>query len=219
MNDNQNLINRKNERWQLWREKLKELDTITDNEGVPIDDDIKETVAVLNLIGIPTAQSCAGHIMGRLRYPMILGWAKDRPVERFTNDKDIRCKIASKYHISVDDIEFNSQATEEYYTIVTKLRLKETKEYKKWIKQNKLLRKTLRLLLKEFYSNRNPLPYSKLYLAPSLGYLLVSRSHRSKTRNISYSSKDIPKIKAAQEEMKAFTEFLKNKFFNSTEYY
>ena len=62
----------KSTKQQLWKEKLKELDKIVDNEGVPIDENIKETVAALNLNGFPTIKSCGGHIWNdRLRFLLV----------------------------------------------------------------------------------------------------------------------------------------------------
>lgn len=203
--------------YKIWYRKLRELDSITDKEGVPIDNEIKETVAALNLLGIPTSKSCAGHIKGRLRYPFILGWAEGRPQERFAGDFQIRYNIAKKYHLDVNDIELNPEVAREYYNIIRRLKLTETKEYKKWKNKNKLLRHKLRNLLKEFYSHRTSLPNCKLHLAPSLGYLLVIRSHKSKNyKKITYTSKEIPKIKNAQIEIQAFTLFLKKKLFKSS---
>jgi len=121
---------------KIWKAKLKELATTVDNEGVPIDQDIMETVAAFNLNGFTTIKSCAGHIkQGPLRFSFVLGWAAGKPESRFTNDKKLRQKIALTYSGPQEEIEINPGAAEEYYKIVTKRRLHETKEYKTWDKK------------------------------------------------------------------------------------
>lgn len=47
---------------QQWDSVAKEVDSWVDGLGYPIDQGIKETVIVLNLLGFPTRQSCEGHL-------------------------------------------------------------------------------------------------------------------------------------------------------------
>lgn len=50
------------EKISLWEKTIQELRSInTDNEGLEIEKGIIETVAAINLNGIPTIQSCGGH--------------------------------------------------------------------------------------------------------------------------------------------------------------
>lgn len=44
---------------------------ITDGMGYPIDDGILETVVALNLLGLRTCQSCEGHLNNGLPYPWV----------------------------------------------------------------------------------------------------------------------------------------------------
>jgi hypothetical protein len=46
---------------EQWIFKLNEIDTFTDGRGKKIDAEIRETVAVLQLLGFNTKQSCEGH--------------------------------------------------------------------------------------------------------------------------------------------------------------
>lgn len=55
-------LTRKKEKVRRYREKLRELDDISDALGMSIDTGIRKTVALLNLLGFPTSGSCAGHI-------------------------------------------------------------------------------------------------------------------------------------------------------------
>ncbi len=45
-----------------WQEMTKYCSHITDRLGQPIDQGILETVIALNVLGIPTVQSCEGHV-------------------------------------------------------------------------------------------------------------------------------------------------------------
>ena len=202
---------------KTWKAKLKELAIVVDNEGVPIDKDILETVAVFNLNGFPTVKSCAGHITYHpLTFPFILGWTAEKPENRFTNDKKLRQRLALS--LPPEEIELNPIAAKKYYKIVAKRHLHETKEYKTWNKKNILLRKSLRSLLQQFYSKRTVSPDAKIYLAKiTPGYLVMTGRMKTKKmiKNNTVKPNKIPQIQnsiiAGQKEMKAFTEFLKKR--------
>jgi hypothetical protein len=202
---------------KIWKAKLKELTTIVDNEGIPIDKDILETVAAFNLNGFPTIKSCAGHFQqSSLRFPFVLGWATGKPESRFINDKKLRQKIALKYSGPQEEIEIDPGAAEEYYKIVKKRRLNETKEYKAWDKKNRVLRKAILSLLQQFYSRRTVSQDAKIYLAKGmLGYLVMTGKMKIKKmiRDNTVKPSEIPQIQkniiAGQKEMRTFTEFLK----------
>jgi len=218
MKKSQWLINKskKSEKQQIWETKLKELSSVVDNEGTPIDKDILETVAALNLNGFPTIKSCAGHTqMHPLAFPFILGWADGRPENRFDNDKKIRQTIARKHRGFPAEIEFNPLATKEYFKIVEKRGLKETKEYQEWDKKNIIIQKTIRSFLRQFYSKRNVSKDMRIYLPKTKGVYLVMVGNpkikkRMEKKDLIPSEKlKIEKnITDAQKEIKLFTEFL-----------
>lgn len=56
---------------KLWEEKLKDLDSIRDRLGQPIDQGIKETCAAFIINNLPTTQSCEGHLNEGVAYPWI----------------------------------------------------------------------------------------------------------------------------------------------------
>lgn len=202
---------------KTWKAKLKELSAIVDNEGVPIDKDILETVAAFNLNGFPTVKSCAGHTAYHpLTFPFILGWAAGKPENRFTNDKKLRQKLALS--LPPEEIELNPAAAKKYYEIVAKHHLRETNEYKTWNKKNILLRKSLRSLLQQFYSDRTTSLDAKIYLVKLMpGYLVMTGRMKTKKmiKNNTIKPNEIAQIQnsiiAGQKEMKAFTEFLKKR--------
>lgn len=59
---------------QHWDDLVKQFCSISDRLGMPIDDEIFDTVVALNALGITTTMSCAGHITrdeGDIRYPWV----------------------------------------------------------------------------------------------------------------------------------------------------
>ncbi|MBS1586017.1 MAG: hypothetical protein JSS82_10795 [Bacteroidetes bacterium] len=48
-------------KWIKYKQAVQEVEQITDKLGTPVDEGIKETVAVLRAMGFPTTSSCAGH--------------------------------------------------------------------------------------------------------------------------------------------------------------
>jgi len=76
-----------------------------DKLGMPIDENVKEAVAALNLLGIPTYGSCGGHISeDNLSFPYIGGEAPDEPEFRFLGEQELKMKIADKYSIKQEEI-------------------------------------------------------------------------------------------------------------------
>ena len=56
---------------QLWRDVAGKMSRVTDKLGMTIDPGIMDTVVALNLLGIPTVQSCEGHIDHGIAAPWI----------------------------------------------------------------------------------------------------------------------------------------------------
>lgn len=52
-------------RQDAWRRMLKAVGDVRDRLGMPVDPGIRDTVAALNLAGLPTLQSCEGHVNAR----------------------------------------------------------------------------------------------------------------------------------------------------------
>jgi hypothetical protein len=47
---------------QKWQKALQKVAQITDKIGMPVDERIIETVAILTLLGFKTSMSCEGHV-------------------------------------------------------------------------------------------------------------------------------------------------------------
>lgn len=54
-----------------WKEALEQWGRVTDTLGQPIDPGILETVVILNLLSLQTTGSCEGHLESGLAYPWI----------------------------------------------------------------------------------------------------------------------------------------------------
>jgi hypothetical protein len=59
------------EKYQAWQEMKVVVDQITDRLGYPIEENIKDTVIALNLLGFQTFGSCEGHLDHGHSYPWI----------------------------------------------------------------------------------------------------------------------------------------------------
>lgn len=56
---------------QTWQETATYFEKVTDRLGQPIDHGIFDTVVALNILGIPTHQSCEGHLTHGAPYPWV----------------------------------------------------------------------------------------------------------------------------------------------------
>lgn len=65
-----------------WQEAEAWARRLTDRMGCPIDEGILETVVVFHLLGVPTCQSCEGHLYEGLSYPWV-----DFETDEFPNFK------------------------------------------------------------------------------------------------------------------------------------
>jgi len=73
----QNEANKLSEKKEKFTNALHEVNHTIDKLGLGIDEDIKETVALLRTMGFPTSSSCAGHAeKGKIAIPYIEVYAK-----------------------------------------------------------------------------------------------------------------------------------------------
>ncbi len=202
----------------LFTKELNRINKITRYD--PIDPLMKECVVFLNLLNIPTVASRGMYINKTiLTYPYILGYASSRPKNIFLKDDNIQKKIAKKYHLLINGIEFNKKARKEYLKLVKKNNLKINPAYLKWLKENKKLRKRVENLLKEFYKTYMHSYSIPLVLLPQyarVSYIISSPFNKLKdyVGQSFYTKKDLPLILACQKEFLYFKDFLREKFFN-----
>lgn len=78
---------------------MKEVDSITDALGKPVDKNIKKLVAALILHGFPTNGSCEGHIVSGEAYPWVTIGTEDNQTAPDPEVKDVRVnKLAKQFH-------------------------------------------------------------------------------------------------------------------------
>ncbi len=81
-----------------WNEVAAYMAKITDKLGMPIDSGIFDCIIALNVLGIPTSQSCEGHLDHGLAYPWISLGLRIRPYgTEYDKEETIKSlRIASK---------------------------------------------------------------------------------------------------------------------------
>ena len=199
-----------------------------DRLGKGIDEGIKETVVTFNLLGLNTTASCEGH-PGREKRAVPSPWvdveATNKPETRWVDEEQIWESTAKKYAVSVEDVKTWKTRKISLEAFNEMEKKGETKEFGKWLKQTRLLRQKLQKYLDEFYKDRQALPEFKLCVSP----FDVATFRVEGGRLIYFGPKknwDYPKnkdeekawdsiLKKRQTEMTAFTDFLKNKYFQS----
>lgn len=78
----------------------KDFENRADAEGFGIDKSIKETVIILNALGMPTSESCEEHIEEGVPAPWVRISAPNEPGERFVGQNASFEKVAEKYKMS-----------------------------------------------------------------------------------------------------------------------
>lgn len=210
----------------------RKVDEIRDQLGMAVDEGIKETVVMLIALGFPTSGSCEGHIERALPMPWVDITVPNRPEEQFVGEKEIKEKvfkeIAEKYKITIKEIESgeNINAYREAMIEVQKLlgEAEMTEEYKKWLEEYGKLLNKLNELLKEFYQGREVDEVVKLRIE-KIGHDTF-RIHNGgeyykyycELEKTEFNEEEKKKRKEildrCREEMQAFTEFLKKKYFS-----
>jgi hypothetical protein len=80
-------------RKELLASLKKELESIKDNLGKPIDEGIKETVLYLRAFGLPTDQSCEGHLNRGLPAPWVEIYPEEPAVKNWQENEEFRNKV------------------------------------------------------------------------------------------------------------------------------
>jgi hypothetical protein len=209
------------ERARTWLDQLEKIERVRDALGFSVDPNIRETVAALNLSGMPTSASCEGHTDRGRGAPWVKVEAPGRPQERYMGEKEIIEMIAQKYGVLADDV--RTARNQEAWKEATNLAVDngETYEYCRWREENKPLREQLGAFLEEFYQGRatEGAAHLKLTSDPEGTFRLHNggedfrRSSRALTDDERRRLAD--RLVEYREEMEAFTEFLKEKYFSS----
>ena len=179
----------------VWEHKLNEMEQLRDGMGKGLDQHIKETVAVLQLFGVHTQHSCEGHLDHGVAAPWIDIQSPDLRLEEFFRHYGALCEKADVLE-AVGEVA--DAVYDEIYAIRKEIDRIEAREYRKLIPY-----------LEEFYRGRN-VSYERRLIIDPRGRLtcqggILQPAEEKETQAL--------RLKKYQDEMRAFTEFLKNKFF------
>ncbi len=191
------------EKRQQWQEASKQFSRTVDGLGRPLDEGIMETVVVLNLLGIRTEASCEGHLDHGTAAPWIDIGAKETPDER--EEEKAAFDEARK------QIELNELSYEDIESLFDKAR---TIQHQNARKHLELQRKTL-MYLSMFYANRY-VPHDHQLIIQGSQFRGRIESQGSTIQEILSLEEQAEKLQVYQQEMQAFTQFLKQQWFGES---
>ncbi len=207
---------------------LQEIESWGDRLGKGVDEGIKETVAIYNVMELPTSASCEGHFENEAEHGFPVPWvdveAPNEPQWRFEHEEEIYNQVAKKYGVTVDKVlrADNEEAWEE--AVKLSAEQEETEEYKAWEEENEKLFIKVESLLREFYTERNVPDELRIIADRSVGgfrvhgggkfYIPNNEKERIQNELTEEERNRTPEVlRGSQEEMRAFTEFLKQRYF------
>lgn len=201
----------------MWEIMSAEVDQWIDGAGFPIDKEIKDTVIVLNLMGIETTASCEGHFDHGVLYP----WVE---LQIYPPEAKKMMQELSEVQEQIDNEEillktkFPNVAYNDFYNLPEAHKLNHLRKKHSSIAESieqiqiKCL-EPLNHLLNQFYEIRKTSYDSTLIVSHSSPVFLRSiGADRQQIRPIDEQKSNLKKYR---EEMKAFTAFLKQKFFHA----
>ncbi|MDQ5953050.1 MAG: hypothetical protein QG669_319 [Patescibacteria group bacterium] len=200
---------------KIWNESLAKIERITDGLGKPIDKNIKETVVAFVVNGFKTSGSCEGHINHAYPYPYIHIDHWDESPEFLEKRKILQSEIKSKGYNKFEDI------SEKEIELLGKIaKLKQDFE-----EHSQKVEKKIKSLIDDFYKSHTPSnpgymlkawkggSFFNICPVSGAGIGLDNKEKfKIKLESMSSEEKELY-LKNNQLEMKAFTEFLKNIFF------
>lgn len=205
-----------------WEDAMAQVEQARDRLGKGVDENIKETVAAFLVNDFPTRGSCEGHLeerFGKIRkISPYIDVAVVEPKERFVGESGIRKNIAEQFNIFPQNITQNDDAGRAYWDYVSVNHIKETSEYLEARKKNEELKEKAEALIGEFYSQQASGAAHQLRIrdiGPS--GLFKIEGAQGFVREVSEEDQERYRksLSSEQAEMKALTEFLKKKFFET----
>lgn len=183
-----------------WQQVVTEFSQVTDRLGQPIDHGIFNTVVGLNMFGIHTSQSCEGHLERGIAAP----WVEIRPLE--TPESKQAKADAQQAMKRADSAERMGEPEERVTELYKQARRLQQEAQKPMLEE---MRKAIELL-KEFYQERN-IAYDRM---------LTLHGSRLESQSVPLQEIVSPEVRKQnldeyQEEMKAFADFLRQKYMSS----
>lgn len=201
---------------EIWDKMSNDVDHWIDGIGYPMDEEIKEIVIALNIVGIKTAASCEGHFDHGYLYPWV-------HLETFSIELE---NLTTKMSQKLEEIESEKTSLEKKYpdlSFQVRLDLPEAQHLIELYNERYLLSNSydqvkihclepVNKLLNQFYENCT-LSYDRALII-SNDRLQSIGADRQVDR-----SEDEQNLKLVEyrKEMKAFATFLKNQFMHSNQ--
>lgn len=203
------------EKAQKWNAVREQVDKLTDKLGTPVDQEIRELIVGLNILGFPTIMSCFGHIRDDIKHNIKKRVSAPHVMFRIK----INEKLEKKHRELVQNYQIVSEKYKEK-DITSKPQkdyIKAHEELNKFMEKASLPHnicvKNLIGLLTEFYKGRQ-VPYgAQLSITGRFESIII--------RNLDYhylylydqATKE-KKLKECQNEFIAFGEFLKKRYLS-----
>ena len=201
---------------EKWQEIAIEVESWVDGLGYPIDPKIKETVIALNALGIPTIASCEGHLDHGLSHPWI---------DIDINTPEIHI-LETRARGILGEIKEKEQFLQEIYPTLSWNEICNKPEAESLIKLYQLNRdifnkielaqqellKDLYFLIESFYKNHDSCYDNILFIQINSNFARILSIGGKWQRMRSDKEKEM-KLNEYQEEMKKFTQFLKEYFY------
>jgi hypothetical protein len=181
---------------ELWERKLSEVDALRDGIGKPIDPGIRETVAILQLLGLHTRQSCEGHIDWGLPAPWVALYVPEA--------EQLREKILP-LESWLEVLQEDDEAFERVCHERNRLRQQETQcEAQAWM--------PLFRWLASYYQHHSAVPYEERIVLHTNGRLTIQGAMLQGARD---AATQALKLQEYQDELRRFTQFLKRQFMRN----
>lgn len=212
-----------------WDKIENEIENSADSLGLGIDEGIKNPIIALNAFEINTDQSCEGHLASGESAPWIRIEAPNEPEERFINQTETFKKVAEKYNMPLEEMK-KSHNSDVYWEVIKECsENEETKDYQKWREKSEKLLYVTKEILDDFYKNRQVSDNIKIKIDTESAddmaegsFIIFNGGEDYRYINDVKLSEEERKslekrLSEYREEMQAFAEFLKNKFFSEGE--
>ena len=207
----------------LFDQKRKELEEITDALGKKIEPLILDSCVVFNVSGFNTSNSCEGHgEKGSTHspWPFVSIEAPNEPEEYFVGETESFQKECKRRGADFDE-PYHGLPEDVYWGIKRRLSEgEETEEYKEWQKKNRELVQKITALIRQFYESRDSVADHVRIKEPNKGGIFdVSSASEEEKRKYIQGKMDeksreesVAFLLERRKEMMAFTDWLKKKY-------
>ena len=197
------------EKQKAWNMMTERVERIVDGLEYGIDENIKETIIALNMLDIATSGSCEGHLDRGIASPWI-----DIEHEETQEIKSIREEfiVLNKQIIQREEKEKEKKERESPSEELEALWNKSHMLAEKLEGYNLEEMKKIMALLSEFYKERKT-GYDQMLILQFKGSWVRLQSQGTELQYLAHPEEKEKTLIRYREEIQAFTDFLKNKYF------